>query len=104
MLCVSELMTNAIVHSKSGLLDGLFEVRVFLHPAGHVRVEVSDQGGPWIPDPGGRQNHGRGLLIVSHLAADWGIVGHGRAGRTAWFELLCTSDRSSSIGSSQEQG
>jgi serine/threonine-protein kinase RsbW len=102
-LCVSELAANAIVHSKSGLPGGQFEVRIFLHPAGHVRVEVTDQGGPWVPDPGGRQNHGRGLLIVSRLATDWGIVGDGQTGRTAWFELLSALDPASSIRSGQEK-
>jgi anti-sigma regulatory factor (Ser/Thr protein kinase) len=92
VLCASELATNAIVHSKSGLPGGQFEVRVFHHPAGHARVEVTDQGGPWIPDPSGRQNHGRGLLIVSRLAAAWGIVGDDHVGRTAWFELFSAPD------------
>jgi hypothetical protein len=92
VLCVSELATNAIVHSKSGLSGGQFEVRVFNCPVGHARIEVTDQGGPWIPDPSGRQNHGRGLLIVSHLAAAWGITGDDHDGRTAWFELLSVPD------------
>ena len=103
VLCVSELVANAILHSKSGLPDGQFEVRIFPHPAGHVRIEVTDQGGPWAPDPGGRQNHGRGLLSVSRLAADWGIVGDDQTGRTAWFELLSTLDSTSDVSSDQER-
>jgi serine/threonine-protein kinase RsbW len=103
VLCVSELATNASVHSKSGLPSGEFEVRIFLHPVGHVRVEVTDQGGPWAPDPGGRQNHGRGLPIVSRLATDWGIAGDGQTGRTAWFELLSAPDPTSNVSSGQEQ-
>lgn len=103
VLCVSELAANAIVHSRSGLPGGQFEVRIFRHPAGHVRVEVTDQGGLWAPDPGGRENHGRGLLIVSRLANDWGIVGDGQTGRTAWFELLSGLDAESSVGSGREQ-
>jgi serine/threonine-protein kinase RsbW len=102
VLCVSELAANAIVHSQSRQPGGHFEVRVFLHPGGHIRVEVTDQGGPWAPDPGGRQNHGRGLLIVSRLASDWGIVGGDHAGRMAWFELLSAPDLVSSESSGQE--
>jgi hypothetical protein len=47
---------------------------------------VTDQGGPWHPvaDPSGQ--HGRGLLIVASLAADWGIHS-GPGSRTAWLEL-----------------
>jgi serine/threonine-protein kinase RsbW len=103
VLCVSELVANAILHSKSGLPGGRFKVRVSCYPAGHVRVEVTDQGGLWIPDPSGRQNHGRGLLIVSHLATDWGIVGDGQTGRTAWFELLSAPDPVNNVSSGQEQ-
>jgi anti-sigma regulatory factor (Ser/Thr protein kinase) len=103
VLCVSELAANAILHSKSGMPGGQFEVLVFVDPAGLVRVEVTDQGGPWIPDPGGRQNHGRGLLIVSHLATDWGIVGDDRSGRAAWFELLDIPDRTDGTSAGQEQ-
>jgi hypothetical protein len=88
---------------RSRLPQGQFEVRVFLHPAGHVRVEVTDQGGSWAPDPGGRENHGRGLLIVSHLATNWGIIGDGQTGRTAWFELLSALGPSSNVSSGQDQ-
>jgi serine/threonine-protein kinase RsbW len=103
VLCVSELAANAILHSKSGLPGGQFEVRVRLHSVGGVRIEVTDQGGPWVPDPDGRQNHGRGLLIVSRLANYWGIVGDGQTGRTAWFELLSALDPANSVSSGQER-
>jgi serine/threonine-protein kinase RsbW len=86
LVCLSELATNVVLHSDSRLPGGSFEVRGSMSPAGRLRVEVTDQGGPWHPvdDPSGQ--HGRGLLIVASLAADWGIHG-GPDGRTAWLEL-----------------
>lgn len=84
MLCLSELATNAIEHSRSGQPGGTFTVRVRLHPV--ICVEVSDQGGPLTSrrDPDGLR--GRGLTIVAELADDSGIGGD-ENGRTAWFVL-----------------
>jgi len=87
VLCVSELAANAILHSRSGLPGGSFEVQVSRYPDDRLRVEVTDQGGPWAPNPDDRAHHGRGLLVVSRLANRWGITGNARPGRTAWFEL-----------------
>jgi serine/threonine-protein kinase RsbW len=89
LVCLSELATNAVIHSDSRLPGGSFEVRGSMSPVGRLRVEVTDQGGPWNPvgDPSGQ--HGRGLLIVASLAADWGIYG-GPDSRTAWLELGCS--------------
>ena len=86
MTCVSELAANAVLHSNSRLPGGSFTVKAGRDAGGRLRVEVADQGGPWepSPDPGGQ--HGRGLVIVARLAADWGITGH-LDSRTAWLEL-----------------
>ena len=46
-LCLSELATNAMLHSRSREPGGLFTVRALLHGS-HLRVEVHDQGGPWL--------------------------------------------------------
>ena len=83
-LCLTELVSNAILHSRSGQPGGTFTVRVAAGSA--VCVEVHDQGGPWVthPDPDGAR--GRGLVIVASLADDSGITG-GRSGRTAWFTM-----------------
>jgi serine/threonine-protein kinase RsbW len=86
VLCVSELAANAILHSSSGQPGGWFEVQVSRYPGGRIHVAVTDQGGPWAPDPASRTHHGRGLLAVSCIAAQWGITGNAQ-GRTAWFEL-----------------
>jgi anti-sigma regulatory factor (Ser/Thr protein kinase) len=85
--CLGELTANAIVHSNSRQPGGSFSVQVFCHADGRMRVEVTDQGGPWTPIFSEDGRHGRGLLIVSQLADNWGISGDSKGGRTAWFEL-----------------
>lgn len=87
ILCVSELATNAVLHSNSGQPGGSFTVRAAVRDGGRLRIEVTDQGAPWAPHPDQHGGHGRGLLIVSRLAADWGIAADGLTSRTAWFEL-----------------
>jgi anti-sigma regulatory factor (Ser/Thr protein kinase) len=91
VLCLSELVSNAIVHSRSSQPGGSFTVRAQVRGQ-RLRVEVSDQGGPWHPS--GRastdEQNGRGLVIVGHLAARWGCEGHSRSGWTVWFEFETT--------------
>jgi len=74
VLITSELATNAIVHSRSGLPGGAFTVRVEVRTGAFARLQVEDQGGPWIerePD----EERGRGLELVAALAGDgkWAI-------------------------------
>jgi anti-sigma regulatory factor (Ser/Thr protein kinase)/DNA-binding Xre family transcriptional regulator len=87
-LCLSELVTNAMLHSRSREPGGLFTVRVLLHGS-RLRVEVHDQGGPWRQPATAStdQQDGRGLLIVDQLAAAWGRTGDHQAGWTVWFEI-----------------
>ena len=88
ILCLSELVTNATVHSRSREPGGHFSVRVQLH-ASQLRVDVSDQGGTWTqPDPTDERN-GRGLAIVDQLARAWGRTGNDQIGWTIWFEMEC---------------
>jgi anti-sigma regulatory factor (Ser/Thr protein kinase) len=85
LLCLSELATNAVRHSRSGRPGGGFTVRATARE-GSVRVEVEDEGGPWQPDAGADGQSGRGLLIVGELASRWGRDdGDGR--RTVWFAI-----------------
>jgi anti-sigma regulatory factor (Ser/Thr protein kinase) len=82
VLLVSELVTNAAVHAKSG-------VRVTVHVDSHwVRVEVEDEGpgepvlGELTPD----QVKGRGLAVVDRLSTDWGADLHDDH-KVVWFEI-----------------
>jgi anti-sigma regulatory factor (Ser/Thr protein kinase) len=88
LICLSELATNAIAHSRSREIGGFFTVRAQLHGE-CLRVEVTDQGGPWNPSSCARTDgqNGRGLLIVSQLAARWGRAGDPRGGWTLWYEM-----------------
>jgi len=82
ILCLSELAANAVRHSNSRRPGGTFTVRIGSRPGAYIRMEVEDDGGPWLapaPDPGS----GRGLDIISALAAEWGIA-TSPAGRTVW--------------------
>jgi hypothetical protein len=78
VLLLSELFTNAILHSASGLPGGLVTVTLRITSEG-VRVDVVDQGK--VP-PGVAMPHGlgAGLVIVSELADVFGADGPDR-----WF-------------------
>ena len=88
IVCLSELVTNATVHSRSGERGGHFFVRVQLRGS-HLRVEVSDQGGSWAQPADTNERNGRGLLIVDQLTRAWGRTGNEHAGWTIWFEMEC---------------
>ena len=87
LLCLSELVTNALLHSRSSKPGGSFTVWAQRH-GNHLRVEVRDQGGPWATpapmDPAGQ--NGRGLAILDQLARTWGRSGD-ETGWTVWFEI-----------------
>jgi anti-sigma regulatory factor (Ser/Thr protein kinase)/DNA-binding XRE family transcriptional regulator len=87
VLCLSELVTNACLHSNSRQPGGEFNVRVQACGPG-LRVEVSDQGGRWTPPANdGHAPNGRGLRIVDQLACTWGRTGDASTGWTTWFEF-----------------
>ncbi|NIF15356.1 ATP-binding protein, partial [Burkholderia sp. Ax-1735] len=70
VLIVSELFTNAVVHTASALV--LCELD---YSGAGVRISVTDQGhqpdGPRLSPPADDE-HGRGLLLVDALSAAWG--------------------------------
>jgi anti-sigma regulatory factor (Ser/Thr protein kinase) len=86
VLLTSELVTNALEHTASGR-GGSFAVGVF-HRSADIRIEVVDEGAPWLPGDSSDELHGRGLGIVGAVARAWGITGDD-SGRTVWFELDC---------------
>jgi serine/threonine-protein kinase RsbW len=87
LLCLTELAANSVLHSRSARPGGRFAVRVTRTP-GRLKVEVTDDGGPWAPRPPG-DGHGRGLAIVHALAAHVHIssTGHDAPTRTATFDM-----------------
>lgn len=91
VLCLSELVTNAITHSRSRQRSGSFTVHAHLHGQ-RLRVEVRDQGGPWHSPAhaSADEQNGRGLLIVGQLASSWGCEGHSQHGWTVWYEIDTT--------------
>lgn len=73
--CVSELASNAILHT--GNSGNPFVVRVSTDQHGCVRLEVHDQArdtGPVLADHQDTDaTDGRGMLIVQLLSDDWGV-------------------------------
>jgi anti-sigma regulatory factor (Ser/Thr protein kinase) len=75
-LCVSELVTNSIVYTRSGLPGGTVTVTVDFPDSGGVLVSVLD-GGSQVSRAHARAvrgcaEHGHGLRIVAALSAAWG--------------------------------
>ncbi|MFE2280969.1 ATP-binding protein [Streptomyces sp. NPDC059454] len=90
-LVVSELVTNAIVHTASS------HVVCELHDGGElVRIAVRDEGcAPGQPRANTRQQpedeHGRGLLLVDALCHSWGAHENG-PGLLVWADLPRAAD------------
>lgn len=86
-LCTSELVTNAVVHTRSG--DGGRVTVTVAQGGGVLEICVGDDGA------GGDLPHirtepfaedGRGVFIVTALADEWGVQGE-HDGTTTWFRL-----------------
>lgn len=93
ILIVSELVTNAVVHTMSARV--VCELRCLDR---RLRIAVQDQG----HQPGGPQlcrtaddEHGRGLLLVDAMSSSWGSRDAcNGSGRIVWAELPHGSERS----------
>jgi anti-sigma regulatory factor (Ser/Thr protein kinase) len=109
-LCVSELAANAALHSRSTFMEIALEalergVRISVEDDGvepletvvpgydfsdvdiDAEIDLEDSVGASLAD---EATHGRGLAIVSYLAADWG-VDRTATGKRVWVELRETS-------------
>lgn len=87
-VCVSELVTNAITHTRSGGPGGKVTVAVQPGPDG-ADICVWDAGGlsgPTVSEPPDGAEHGRGLRIVDALAAEWGTRA-AAGGRVVWCRV-----------------
>jgi anti-sigma regulatory factor (Ser/Thr protein kinase) len=86
-LLASELATNAIRHTASGM-DGTFSVCVHIQDS-QIRAEVHDLGcdtAPSVRRTGSPEESGAGLRLVDAIADRWGFYG-GPRGRVVWFEM-----------------
>jgi anti-sigma regulatory factor (Ser/Thr protein kinase) len=86
LVCLSELASNSVLHSKSRRPGGRFIVRASLN-LGMLRVDVEDEGGPWHHRHDQDGQRGRGLAIVGELSSGWSISVGEAGARTAWFEV-----------------
>jgi serine phosphatase RsbU (regulator of sigma subunit)/anti-sigma regulatory factor (Ser/Thr protein kinase) len=84
-LCVSELVTNAVIHSRT---TSTVTVR---RDGEYLVVMVQDRGGPVPVHPAEGLDpeaiSGRGLSLVDALTSAWSAE-HTADGTTVWFELL----------------
>ena len=83
-LVVSELFTNALVHTDSSQITCRLQTTVET-----VYLAITDQGlgptGPQVREPDAES--GRGLLLVNALAELWGVSNEPGHGRTVWAIL-----------------
>lgn len=86
VLCLFELVTNALIHTDGGCVvavsldQGVLTVRV--RDSGDGALSRDDAGDPL-------RVHGRGLRVVAAFASRWGS-GSTPGGSTVWFELDLT--------------
>jgi len=88
-LLTSELVTNAVLHGRSEV-----EMTVSI-PGTRLRVSVADENsrGPQPQIEDAEALDGRGLQILSLLAAAWGVEPR-PLGKAVWFELDVTGAQS----------
>jgi anti-sigma regulatory factor (Ser/Thr protein kinase) len=89
-LCAGELVTNAVLHSRSGD-GGRVGVTVARRDTA-VRVEVQDAGGDTVPalpaeDADAADESGRGLRLVEAFSSRWGVQRISPGMTVVWFEI-----------------
>ncbi|MEV7084696.1 ATP-binding protein [Streptomyces sp. NPDC093085] len=87
-LLMSELVTNALVHTETGAVvtATVADSRLRVEVRDFVSAPVAPPEPPRpVPDDA---THGRGLALVRSLADDWGIRAR-PLGKVVWFELKC---------------
>lgn len=86
-LVATELMSNAVRHGRGPVA---FRVAWYCLRA-RLRVTVWDAGPERVPvrplSPAEDSEHGRGLMIIAAVAADWGQYGTPDGGKAVWAEL-----------------
>jgi anti-sigma regulatory factor (Ser/Thr protein kinase) len=86
-LLVSELVSNAVLHSDAPPASGIV-LRAHLLDEDAVRVEVIDGGSGFTATPRDpeRPHGGYGLYLLEQQATRWGVDREG--GTRVWFELV----------------
>ncbi|WP_181785949.1 ATP-binding protein [Streptomyces phytophilus] len=89
-VCVSELVTNALVHGTPRGRQLRVHVAV---DDGAVRIEVHDASGasPYLRHPAPTDDHGRGLQLVDALADEWGTRDRDGLGKLVWASFIRTA-------------
>jgi len=89
-LLVSELVSNAVLHSDAPPASGILLCARLLEE-GAVRVEVIDRGSGFTATPRdpAQPFSGYGLYLVDKQATRWGVDREG--GTRVWFELAQSS-------------
>lgn len=99
VIVVSELVTNAVMHTASERIV----CRVRAH-GGRLHIEVQDENHdetrPARCRPGPDDQSGRGLVLVDGLSSDWGVRdAPDGSGRVVWAALTPEPDRATVTGS-----
>jgi anti-sigma regulatory factor (Ser/Thr protein kinase) len=84
-LLVSEVVTNAVIHPDVEPPGGIrLSARI---AEGLIRVEVTDDGAGFTPQPRDptKSDRGYGLYLLDQQASAWGVERD--SGNTVWFEL-----------------
>ncbi|GAB1820634.1 ATP-binding protein [Herbidospora sp. RD11066] len=75
-LLTSELVANAVRHSRSGREGGRVMVAIDFPEGESARIQVVDEGAPTFPkpaEPDFKAESGRGLWLVDMMSASWGV-------------------------------
>ncbi len=85
-LLVSELVSNAVMHSDAPPASDI-QLCARIVGVDAVRVEVTDEGSGFtaVPRDADRQEGGYGLFLVDSQSTSWGI--DRRRGNCVWFEI-----------------
>ena len=86
LLLTSEVVTNAVLHSKSADPDGTVVVMASRLGSALLMTVTDDGSAGSLPTISPGEESGNGLVLVQSLADRWGYL-HDEAGTTVWFTI-----------------